>query len=606
MSARGWTSLLVAAVVVAAVADCGAASSRPSSAGAPPRVSSNVLRDDYAGSRACATCHASIHEAWAKSPMHRMTRSLPTDVAARFDGSKVRINADVATVETQGGARFVRTTPAAGAEQLHRVTRVIGGRYREDFVGVDVTRASNPVSDAGQGPEVVLPVSWVRSTSSWRYKGYSVLVRERPVLTVGPEWADACIGCHNTFPQLTMLLDDIVGPGAPSFQGSISDDLLPPKRQVRAKVVSDGDLIGAVTDELGVLGITHPGFRGLDTAAALRRSIPAIRDRFNGSHLVEEGVGCEACNGGARAHVEDPSILPAYGPVTPAVSFSDANGESFGRAEAINRVCARCHTVLFSRYSFTWEGGLRTDSVPGGSSINSGEARDFLLGGCAKEMSCTTCHDPHREDARADMARFDRPEKNGTCTACHEKLAEPTALRAHTHHDPTGEGSACLSCHMPRKNMGLGYELTRYHRIGSPTDEARVYGDRPLECAICHADTSTKDLLATMSSWWNKSFDTGRVERLYGGSLDGSNLRRTLEIGKPHEQAVAIGVLADRGKTSDACSLAEQVKHAYPIVRYFAKHAVEKLTKQPLDIDPGRSREELEPQIRAWCDARLR
>ena len=60
---------------------------------------------------------------------------------------------------------------------------------------------------------------------------------------------------------------------------------------------------------------------------------------------------------------------------------------------------------------------------------------------------------------------------------------------------------------MPKKNMGLDYALTRYHRIGSPTDPARVERDRPLECALCHADKSVDALVGTMEPWWGKRYD---------------------------------------------------------------------------------------------------
>ena len=62
------------------------------------------------------------------------------------------------------------------------------------------------------------------------------------------------------------------------------------------------------------------------------------------------------------------------------------------------------------------------------------------------------------------------------------------AQRAHTHHDPAGAGGRCLGCHMPQKNMSLDNRLGRYHRIASPTETAKVEGDRPLECALCHGD----------------------------------------------------------------------------------------------------------------------
>src|SRR5688572_14975590 len=51
-------------------------------------VTSNLLRADYAGSEACSGCHADIHAAWSRSPMHRMTRSLAsTEPLAPFDGA---------------------------------------------------------------------------------------------------------------------------------------------------------------------------------------------------------------------------------------------------------------------------------------------------------------------------------------------------------------------------------------------------------------------------------------------------------------------------------------------------------------------------------------
>ncbi len=604
MTARGSLLAALALVAAAAALDCGAPppSAEPVAA---RRVTSNSLRADYAGSEACAGCHAEIHAAWKGSPMRRMTRSTPTEIRGPFDGATLRVATDVATMERRGAAHLVRVSTSSG-EQLFRVTRVIGGRHREDYAGVDVTNARDPSADLGRGPETILPVSYVFSTESFRYKGYSVLVPERPGLVTGPVWSQTCIGCHNTLPQVTMLLDDLAGPGAPSFQGSVSDDLLPPQRAARARVTSEPGMLQALAEELSFVGGIEARLSGLKAQDALGRSIHAVERGLEGRHLIEEGIGCEACHGGAAEHVKDPSLHPSYDVLSPSFAVTRDDGAPFTRAEAQNRACARCHTVLFSGYPWTWEGGSRTDSVPGGSPINSGEARDLQLGGCASQLTCTTCHDPHAEDSPAALARFDGPEGNGKCTTCHAHLASTASLAAHSHHEPTGAGSSCLGCHMPRKNLGLAYELTRYHRIGSPTDPERVYGDRPLECALCHEGASADELLSTMARWWNKSFDRRRVAALYGGDLEGSALRKTLALGKPHEQAVAIGVLGERGKPSDACDLAAQIAHPYPLVRYFAKHALERLTRAPVQLDPGRPQGELLPLVKAWCEGSLK
>ena len=81
---------------------CSAAQPAPSlaraGAGAPDerRVTSNILRADYAGSRLCR-CHADMFDAWRRSPMHNMTRD-PAAAAIRapFDGATFSFKDDTA------------------------------------------------------------------------------------------------------------------------------------------------------------------------------------------------------------------------------------------------------------------------------------------------------------------------------------------------------------------------------------------------------------------------------------------------------------------------------------------------------------------------------
>src|SRR5213075_2279436 len=167
----------VLVLVLVLVLGCGS-STTPSKV-APPAagtVASNVLRADYAGSRACEDCHEAQYTAWAASPMRNMTRDAKAaTIRAPFDGASIRIGADSCTMETaDGGARFMRVTTAKGTTR-YRVTKVIGGHYREDFVGIE---------DSGIGDERILPATYVFATQSWRYKGYSVMVKERPGISV--------------------------------------------------------------------------------------------------------------------------------------------------------------------------------------------------------------------------------------------------------------------------------------------------------------------------------------------------------------------------------------------------------------------------------------
>jgi hypothetical protein len=541
-----------------------------------PAPASNVLRGDYVGSTECQACHAKEYAAWLTSPMHRMTRNADaTDVRAPFDGRTMRFKGDAVSLESRGGARFVRIARdgmAARDAELYRVTRVIGGRTREDFVGVRV-RESDDARAVSE--ERVLPVSYLIFSGTLRYKGYSVLSHERGSAQSGPVWSETCLFCHNTVPFFSTILGALAGPHAPAYQGEDVDALLPDARRWTWSVADADGLRSAVDAELAHL--RAPTASG-DTPTLVRAAITATHDRFGGADLVEVGIGCESCHGGARTHVADPDTPPRFLPYAPflRVATTPAKNERAARAQAINRVCARCHQVLFSRYPWTWEGGRRQSFDRGGSSMNSGEARDFLLGGCASELACTTCHDPH--DGKPV------PIGNGVCTSCHGAYATDDRLRAHTHHEPRGAGSACIACHMPRKNIGLDLALTAYHRIGSPTDPERVLRDRPLECALCHADKSVETLVRTMETWWNKAYARDLLVRLYG-DLQAKPLAATLERGKPHEVAVAAAALGETHARDAAPLITLGLANEYPLVRMVSARALDAALGRPCAID---------------------
>jgi predicted CXXCH cytochrome family protein len=615
---RAGVAACLLASAAAAVTGAGCGATRPARELAAPgpgptHVASNVVRGDYAGSARCEPCHREIHAAWERSPMHRMTRVPETaDVRAPFDGRVFRFKDDTARVAEVDGARFVQLTSATFGDHLYRVTRVIGGRYREDFAGVEVaapTRAAPVIEShmAGHaaGAELLLPLSYVFDTASFRLKGYSVMVGERPGLRAGGVWNQTCVFCHNTAPYFDATWGELHGPGAPPYQGEVVDRLLPPERRWAFEITDAPAFARALREETSFVDETAGA--EIDVAAAggsseaarrdaLARGARALRTHLGPQHFVELGVGCESCHGGSRAHVDDARVLPDFAPRSAFLRARPPAGwGEVTRAEWINRACARCHQVLFSRYPFTWEGGARHggSSTSGGSSITSGEARDFLLGGCARQMSCVTCHDPHGEDRRETLARLATPAGNGTCTRCHGQLAAPEALRAHAHHDPAGAGGSCVGCHMPRKNMGLGYALTRYHRIGAPTETARVEGDRPLECALCHVDKSVATLVGAMERFWGKHYDRARLSALYG-DLDALPLEATLARGRPHEQGTALGVLGEARVAAALPAVARQLTNPIPLVRYYARRAVEQIRGAPCDVDLDRTTPQIE------------
>ena len=148
--------------------------------------------------------------------------------------------------------------------------------------------------------------------------------------------------------------------------------------------------------------------------------------------------------------------------------------------------------------------------------------------------------------------------------------------------------------------MGLDYGLNRYHRIGAATNPRRVEGDRPLECALCHADKSVEALVSTMEAWYGKTFDRDKLRALYGADLNVNVMRATLERGKPHEQAVALTVLGELKDKTAVAAVAAQLTHDYPLVRYYAQRALQNITGDPVAIDVGGVASDVRAATTSW------
>ncbi len=593
-------AVLGAGIAIVAALSCGRQRSAlsPAAHSHDGLVTENVLRRDYAGSETCKPCHEKIEKQWLVSPMHRMTRLIDkTTIHAPFDGQVFRFMGDTARMEMHHGERYLVLDSKHSGHRVYRITKVIGGRYREDFVGIEVA-GTGRYSGEVASDERVMPVSWLVFNHSWRYKGYSVMTPERDGLRPGAAWRKTCIFCHNTEPYLDSTLDELYGPHSPGYQGSASI-ALPARKRFRFEITDAEGLRDALTDERHFLGA--PLYHGSDKPRAwLAAAMAEMRRRFDTKKLLEVGIGCEDCHGGAKQHADDPlHIKPTFAVRSGFMRVVAPDGRPLNHAQNINRACERCHTVLFSRYPYTWEGGHRYGH-PGGSGIVSGEARDFLLGGCSTQMSCASCHDPHTRDPEPKLDALAGPAGTRLCTHCHTKLRSPNAITAHTHHPLGSAGSQCINCHMPKKNMALDYTLTRYHRIGSPTDSARVERDRPLECALCHSDKSVESLTVTMERWWHKRYDRAALHRLYGPDLKENAIVATLQYGKPHEQAAAL-VVAGRDHLRAALPLmVDQLDNRYPLVRYFARSSIQKLTGEALPLDMSAPGKTLLAEGRAW------
>ncbi|HUJ60264.1 MAG TPA: cytochrome c3 family protein, partial [Kofleriaceae bacterium] len=333
-------------LAIALVAACSGSPAPAPSAPPPPRAAasdSNIARADYVGPETCGECHAEQYGKWSHS-LHRVmnARATPNAVIGDFAGAVVAYGGGTATF-TRDRDGFAMTLARGGASVRYRVTRTIGRRGLQEYVGI---------AD-GAREEVRLPFGWWPRRGGWFPQPYydPWLGDEAgfdAYAEVTAPWAERCPWCHSTYPFA--------------------------QRIARAA---------------GPRGLGH----GLEQRFV--GEAPPDPERLDTAQQITVGISCESCHLGGRAHVAGGAItfVPRGAPTrdgAPAMpaAFADERRD----ADVVDAVCAQCHS------------GPSPRLADGTALRNSSEAIDLAASPC-RGIRCTDCHDPHRADARSDEAR---------------------------------------------------------------------------------------------------------------------------------------------------------------------------------------------------------
>ena len=184
----------------------------------------------------------------------------------------------------------------------------------------------------------------------------------------------------------------------------------------------------------------------------------APKDR--GPEANDHGIGCERCHGPGANHEKAMDL-----------GFSDhAIASPTGMsAEAVTKVCAECHIV-----------GSRDEiqKAPNSEMWVRSPGLTMTFSRCYTEsqgdMSCLTCHDPHR-DAEKSPAYYE-----AKCLKCHD-VGRPNASPKSTGDHLAGRGAVCkvnpktdcLNCHMPKIQVPVLHTSLTDHfiRVREKTDK---------------------------------------------------------------------------------------------------------------------------------------
>jgi len=260
---------------------------------------------------------------------------------------------------------------------------------------------------------------------------------------------------------------------------------------------------------------------------------------------TEMGIGCEACHGPGRPHVElmeawekNPTAKPAY---DNSATNRDLSGilKVFSPRSAPPRqtydTCAYCHgnkrnVFLGFRGGDRYEDyalpflisapipatDLQGEFWPDGRPNRFNRPQALTLSGCFKagEVVCTSCHVAHGSRNPFSLKLNITQGRTGDllCTQCHTTLGpgpKPTAVKpladaeiaAHTFHPAGSAGSRCISCHMSDVNWRLLIRR-RDHTFQPPVPEMTTAFGVPNACTTCHDDRSPEWAARQMDQWW--------------------------------------------------------------------------------------------------------
>ncbi|MDE0828306.1 MAG: multiheme c-type cytochrome [Vicinamibacterales bacterium] len=230
---------------------------------------------------------------------------------------------------------------------------------------------------------------------------------------------------------------------------------------------------------------------------------------------TEWNVGCEACHGPGSVHNVAQTVASIVNPARLDPVRADDT-------------CIQCHSQgqplenpINGQY-YDWPVGYRpgerlseyweldgpelgeetfTHWPDGSAHKNRMQGNDYIQSQMSvKGVTCYGCHDVHGTEHNADLIA----PGNETCLECHgpQLQAGPRGSVAyHTQHDPDGEGSACVACHMPEIARTVGNINVRSHtfKFISPTVTDR-YGI-PNPCTTCHEGETTEWAIDALETW---------------------------------------------------------------------------------------------------------
>ena len=293
----------------------------------------------------------------------------------------------------------------------------------------------------------------------------------------------------------------------------------------------------------------------------LRKNYDPQKNSYD-TKMAEMTVGCEACHGPMKDHVQwhkNPPPGVAKGTKDPTIKRQS-------RDQMLD-TCAACHArrseitgdlipgeSFFDHFSLTVTDQSDTYHPDGQVRDENYEFTSFLSSRMHHVgIRCVDCHEPHSGKRLIPG--------NMLCMRCHSGGTEPPAPvidpAAHSHHKADGTGNDCVSCHMPVTTY-MQRHPRHDHGFTIPDPLLTKEFGTPNACNRCHTDKDADWALKFSNEW-------------YGEKLNRPTRSRALLVGR-----------ARRGDPSARDGLIELLK-TEPIAAWKATacHLLERWVMEP-------------------------
>ncbi|MEE2947320.1 MAG: tetratricopeptide repeat protein [Verrucomicrobiota bacterium] len=233
----------------------------------------------------------------------------------------------------------------------------------------------------------------------------------------------------------------------------------------------------------------------------LRKNHDEATDSYH-TTMAERSVGCEACHGPMKAHVD-------WRLEHPDSSTPDPTVRTLDHAQWL-AACGACHSRRTELTGDFQPGDRYLDHfshvIPDETDIYyaDGQVRgeNYVLTSFLGSnmyhagVRCMDCHEPHTGKTLQ--------AGNALCMRCHTgvypnspKIDPPT----HTHHSLNGAGGQCVNCHMPETTY-MQRDPRRDHGFTIPDPLLTKEHGIPNACNRCHADKDADWALAAVEKWY--------------------------------------------------------------------------------------------------------